>query len=263
MSGKQVILGMCGKYQKAQIVLFAESLRQTGYEGDAVFFIHDNPPGFSDFLKKFAIQAIEINCDLRKLRSTYNCIRYFYYYEYLKQYKFERVLLTDVADVVFQKNIFDIPLQSGLISFAETKKIGECSINSHWIKQKFSDVVMSYLKDKTIICSGFTIGDYDDILFYTKQMAIHMEPFISHLPAMSGYDQGVHNYLIWSKLLPRIFIGLPSGEVVAHLHYHQNEFSLSPNGVLGAHGKIIPVLHQYNRHPQLINYLYSRYAKNK
>lgn len=178
--------------------------------------------------------------------------RYFYYLEYLTEHReHDRVLLTDVRDVVFQDDPFASHLEKGLHVYAEhpRRKIGEQRENAGWIEQLYGPDRLHALSDRPVICSGVTLGDRSSMVPYLRAMTQQM----TEQYGSKGYDQGVHNHLIYSDALD---------DVTVHPHGHGSvlHLGIAPRAsiqtdaegrVLNATGEIVSIVHQYDRHPDL------------
>ena len=78
-----------------------------------------------------------------------------------------------------------------------------------------------------------------------------------------GVDQGVHNYIVHNAWL-RDVCRSTNGEVVLTLHYHlaQNRaiFVIPDGRICDDDARIIPIVHQYNRSPDLMEQYRQLYA---
>jgi hypothetical protein len=197
--------------------------------------------------------------DLRKFRiaaKTFNvyCVRFPLYYLYLAQHqdKYARVMLSDVRDVVFQRDPFDFEFEDGLCFFMEDDRqpIKNCPYNSLWLRTGYGEEAVQEVGDQIASCSGTTIGSTNAIMRYLDLMVDHMLRLKFH-PA--GMDQGVHNYLLYKneitnvKLFPnRLGPVFTMGKTV-DLPTRFNEEGL----VLNIDGTVAHVLHQYDRHVEV------------
>src|SRR5205823_6315721 len=74
------------------------------------------------------------------------------------------------------------------------------------------------------------------------------------MPMVTGQDQGIHNYLIWSDLLPNLHVhDNGTGSVLTMGVMKPQEIHLNAEQeVVLDDGRVAPVLHQYDRHPQIV-----------
>jgi len=87
--------------------------------------------------------------------------------------KYSKVLLTDVPDVVFQRDPFDYDFKNGrLYCFRETKTIviGASYWTQIWVCAGFGRQVLDKIRDKVVVCSGVVIGSIPLVLDYLEKM---------------------------------------------------------------------------------------------
>lgn len=185
--------------------------------------------------------------------KTFNvyCVRYPLYYLYLARHhdKYEKVMLSDVRDVVFQRDPFDFDSDDGLCFFLEDDRelMKNCPYNSMWLRTGYGEEALRDVGDEIASCSGITIGGTAAIMKYLELMVDHMLRLKFH---PSGMDQGVHNYLLYKrevkdvKLFPnRLGPVFTMGKTVdLPTQFDKKGFVLNKDGTI-AH-----VLHQYDRH---------------
>ena len=185
--------------------------------------------------------------------ATFNvyCVRYPLYYLYLSEHrgKYDKVLLADVRDVLFQRDPFDFEWKAELNCFLEDDRqlIKDCPYNSNWLRNGFGEETLNALGDNVTSCSGVTVGTYDAIMHYLELMIDEMVRLKSH-PA--GIDQGVHNYLIYKGKLngARLFPN-GSGPILTMGKTVDLPTPIDKEGMaLNNDGTVVNVLHQYDRH---------------
>jgi hypothetical protein len=180
--------------------------------------------------------------------------RHLLYLQFLRQNqsKFDRVFLTDSRDVYFQADPFSWNPESGLHFFLEeaSNKIGECSHHVRWLKSQFGQKVLDELAREMISCAGTTLGDTASIMEYLSRMVALSMNALS-LREHDG-DQGIHNYILYKKILPEIIIQENRRGPVMTLGAMKPEaVRLNAQGwVINDDGQIPAVLHQYDRHPE-------------
>jgi hypothetical protein len=189
----------------------------------------------------------------QKIHNIYTS-RYFMYYLVLSSLNenYSNIMLTDVRDVVFQRDPFDFDINDNLSCFLESENyfLNSCPFNSNWILQAFGSQALSQLEGKPISCSGVTIGSFSKIMNYLEVMLSYLVNLKVHI---SGIDQGVHNYIIHNNLINdiKLFANgcspvLTMGYYGETIEFNQNEF------ILQTDGSIPCVLHQYDRHPETV-----------
>ena len=184
---------------------------------------------------------------------TFNvyCVRYPLYYLYLatRRGQHARVMLSDVRDVIFQKDPFDFELSDGLCFFLEDDRqvIKDCRYNSEWLRSGYGEDALRDLGNKVASCSGVTIGGYDAVMQYLELMVDHMLRLKFH---PSGMDQGVHNYLLYKREVKNVrLFHNQLGPVFTMGKTVDLPTTFNAEGfVLNKDGSVAHVLHQYDRH---------------
>ena len=179
------------------------------------------------------------------------CVRYPLYYLYLAHYrgKYAKVMLSDVRDVVFQRDPFDFEFENGLCFFLEDGRqvIKDCPYNSLWLKTGYGEETLRELGNKVPACSGITIGNTADVMNYLELMVDQMLRLKFH---PSGMDQGVHNYLLYKKKIDNVRL-FPNrlGPVFTMGKTTDLPTQFDTEGfLLNQDGTVAHVLHQYDRH---------------
>jgi hypothetical protein len=280
-----VIIGTADRISRQAMRPFFESLRQTGYAGDVVMFTRGLAVDTRDFLAlhnvkqvpfrryhpagiRYIRQAMTRTCkqlhslSMLSSRAWDNLIcaawhcqasRYFMYDSFLAsdQGQYDRVMLTDVRDVFFQDDPFryDSPASLEVFQEHDGATIKSEPFNRRWIETLFGPAELDRIGNNPIICSGVTMGTVTGMRRYLDSMKTllreHHEP--------NGYDQGIHNYLIYNDLLTEVSINRFGAGPVMHVGIAVDD-SLhldSYNRVLDCEGNVVPTIHQYDRHSWL------------
>lgn len=177
----------------------------------------------------------------------------------------ERVLLTDIRDVVFQTDPFK-RIGQGLHTGLENKPVKDTTPNTWWIDRLLEDWSrIDTIRDETTICSGVTIGSRAAIVDYLELMT---EQILEKLPVHAfefscqfGYDQGIHNYILRGNHgLPITLEENGVSDLIATLdNSNLEEFRVNELGQL-CNRNLAPVaiVHQYDRHEALAKQLTAR-----
>lgn len=186
-----------------------------------------------------------------KILNVY-CVRFPLYYVHLAQNRgrYANVMITDVRDVIFQRDPFDFEIgEEDLCCFLEDARtlIKDCAFNTKWLEWGFGPGAVSEVGDNITSCSGVTIGSYRAMMHYLQVMLDQMLLLKSH---PNGMDQGVHNYVLYKRLLEgvRLFAN-GAGPVLTMGKTTDLETRFDEEGrVLNDDGTVAHVLHQYDRH---------------
>lgn len=171
------------------------------------------------------------------------CLRFKLYYDFIRSNPriCRKILLTDIRDVVFQQDPFIYPLNKGITVALEdrSKTIGTCPYNSQWVKELLGWIMHDSLSSKPISCAGVTIGDRESILVYLEKMNAFLRGQKNNL------DQAAHNAIVHLDLVPSIHkFDNFYGPVLTMGYMDQQDLSATRID-------LIPILHQYDRHPEL------------
>jgi len=273
-----LILGTVKNYNYDQIIPFLDSLAAVNYTGELVFFVSginrktasklaergiklvyftDYYPFLSGYTEVLSELGLPAKYDLPLSLCTMRFVMYCLYLSRRSE-KYNRIMLTDVRDVIFQKDPFAFADNNQLSVFLEDDKhrIADCPHNSKWIKQSFGEEVYEQIKNKNISCNGIIIGPIAPLLDYLKKII----DLIFRVGPAGIVGQGFHNYLIRTGKLPgaNIFSN-ESGPVLTlglMSDYSQNE----AGELLNQAGLVPNIVHQYDRHPKLARRYYSRTA---
>jgi len=286
MSKRQLILGVIRHLTRQQLEPFVESLRDTGFQGDCVFFSNSISKETARYLKRKAIRTIPffypairnqpfLLCGWRGWRillgflptrdAKLKLARFFWHIFYLRflfAYKFllghqeyTRVMLTDVRDVFFQSDPFSwIGSEKGVFCFAEVagRMVGQCPRNRGMVMEVFGEEGISQLANRQISCAGTIFGTRKELLDYLE-MFLDRGLSGKHLWPFKGGDQGIHNWIVHIENNPSVRLVDNEGPVftmgcVPRKQIRQN----SLGQVINYEGTVYPILHQYDRFKDLV-----------
>ena len=175
----------------------------------------------------------------------------------------EQVFITDTRDVIFQADVF--AKFGGLKNFLgyvtevddiAGSKTGNAT-NFNWIADCFDKVTAQSLAGQKVICSGTVIGSIDAMKIFCRELWKILE----HKPE-DIFDQAVMNYLVYNKLLPienLIESDVYGGEIFTSFLFHaQHPIKIRGDKILRGDGEVPAVVHQYDRHEDLVRLFSSR-----
>jgi hypothetical protein len=179
--------------------------------------------------------------------STY-MVRFPVWYLYLIRHRarFKRVMLSDVRDVLFQRNPFDFPFDGTLCVFLEDENmtIETCSHTRPLVLNGFGADVFHQIESRPVACGGVTMGTTDSILRYLRCMIDESTGLLDH------YNQGIHNVLLYRGAFDPVHVFRNEvGPVLTLGRVAPSALRFDPDGhLVNAHGTVVNVLHQYDRH---------------
>lgn len=215
--------------------------------------IHKIYPYVINFLPISQNDKIKLIGKISTLFLSIACSRYYYYYKYINNNrKHNRILLTDVRDVVFQRNPFEIQQPEGIYLAIENTEImlKNDSSNTRWIKNMYGKSELNKIGDAHVSCSGTTMGDENNIINYLKKMIIELSKVNYKIAGRFGYDQGVHNYLLRNNNFKNVNF-MYNGESPVYTMLLTKNFNIKDGTLYNNDNTITPLLHQYDWHPEL------------
>ncbi|MBP2626001.1 MAG: hypothetical protein H6Q68_712 [Firmicutes bacterium] len=241
---------------------FFVSLHKTSFAGDLVVFVSNVHEDVIQKMQEYGAITIAFSqTGLENIISP-NDYRFYLYDQYLmnSQNKYRFVMLTDIRDVVFQDTPFLSFLPQDSISVAvesQTIKIKEQIHNSRWMLTKFGPYIYSLISQNNILCCGTTIGPVRLIREYIKKMiyCIFYEGYYQDV------DQAVHNVLLYTGEVAPVQCFDNNSGLFLTVGISQ-ECSIDSNKkILTLDGKISAVIHQYDRHKNLVDLVDSMYRE--
>lgn len=290
MPARDLILTTLYRADFAYIAPFVRSLKRTGYAGQLVVFASAVDGETCAKLRELGVSVVPFHSSgehgRQRLARLWPLWRWYFstrassaakeklahrvfhlhyrrhllYLQYLREQdgRFDRVMLADARDVVFQADPFSWNPRPGVHFVLEEMqvRIGRCRFHRRWMSRQFGQAYVEQHADETVTCAGTTFGDAASILQYL-QLMVATTMKARKLAKIRGGDQGIHNYLLLEKLLPNSIVHPNRRAPVLTLgamRWDQLQFNAA-GLVVGADGVPVPVLHQYDRIPELREHL--------
>jgi hypothetical protein len=176
-------------------------------------------------------------------------LRYRAYLDYLLEHDADAVLLTDLRDVVFQRDPFAEPVRELELFFEDdTVRIGTEPFNTRWLGDLVGGRELDTMRGSPASCSGTVAGTRDAVVAYLRQMVDEAE---SRRRPMGSHDQAVHNLLLLRGRLPdATLVANGRGRVLTLGHMVAWETN-ADGELLNEDGTVPAVLHQWDRHAEL------------
>lgn len=262
MPNTNLILGLAAGYHYGDVRPFLLSLEQSGCWAEVVLFVSDTTRDL-DRIGRHRVIIVPLQRPSGLEELPYNALRYWLYRQYLEEsaVRYGSILLTDLRDVVFQRDPFSFPWSGGLNCVLEDRRmtIGRCPHNAHWVATHQGREALGRIADQPISCSGTTVGDHDATQRYLEIMLDRLLPFDGG-ERIAGYDQGVHNMLVHTGMLDNLTLHDNAGPVVT-LGHTVGEPAIDDEGfVLNESGERAHLVHQYDRKPNLFSAFRARFA---
>lgn len=256
MSGDvDLIIGHWSNLPFADLEPFLASLRHSGFSGDVCIFVSDVSRETVRQLQDHRVR-VERPGQSAQPRMTPLSSRFFTYLDFLARHggNYRYVMLTDLRDVVFQSDPFAMALPADIVFAQERCRLGDCPVNRSWVTQGYGDAVAENMRDCLVSCAGTTFGTVGGMLRYLA--VITSELTSRPVPIEGGIDQGVHNYVVHMRPPAGAWLDT-TDSIAATLHYVPDDsVVMSSRGAL-IDGKLVPVLHQWQKHAALAGYVRS------
>ena len=235
-----LIMGASHGLTKEQVEPFFDSLGDSGFDGDVGLISNDLQIRGTTNLVPYE--------DIEYFRSSN---RLFLYQEYMQKCgrRYDTVMLTGVRDVIFQSNPEEIrPKYVNLYREDDHMTIGACPYNSLWIHNTYGKAGLGKVGSKFIICAEIVIATWDGMVNFLRDMTEHAtKQRNKHVLE----DQAMLNYLFHTDQLP--YAQAVHNEVadVYTVGYCKN-ITVSKHKIVNQNGMVPAVVHQYDRHINLL-----------
>jgi hypothetical protein len=263
-----LILGIIDNYTYHDISIFLLSLKAVNYDGHVCLFAGPNiEPRTIRRINELGIEVISYKKDfpfiadphpdnfgdLPKPIHIYN-FRHYLYYDYLLRHhrKFSNVLITDVKDVVFQKDPFGFGIEQKIYVAVENPEI-RISGNpwtAKWILKGYDEATLSSLNDKEVICAGTTLAPTPLMMGYLKRL---ITEFFRVKNAYKCADQAMHNVIIHTEQVQPFHRCYNFHGPMLTLDTQADYLLNGAKELVNKDGSVVPIVHQYDRHPELLD----------
>ena len=263
---KNVILGVILNYDWKKIAPFFISFKKAHFNNcDCVMFVENLTQETINKIESFNVTIIKIQRTNKALIINY---RHKLYEDFLRNNtdKYNLVLSIDVRDSFFQKDIFKYyENNKTFLSFAIEDECISQNINKEWTINAFGYNVYNAIKHERIICGGTVLGSLDKFMEISSIIWKIMNQ--SDDSREKWIDQSVINYLIYYK---KLF----SNETIIRNENKDSPFLTlatskpesfiidSKYNILNVKGEIPAVIHQYDRHKNILIKVLKKYSNN-
>ncbi len=285
-----LVLGAAAGLKPENLDVFINSLRNAGYAGSTAIMVYDCDHELAAWLESRGVRVISVPPRFTQSKSFLSpkrisqagrnlpgflrrrlidpsavahlhirFSRYLYFNRFLRRHRdeFSHVFLADTRDIVFQADPFPALKSFGdsLCFFAENPEImiKDQPFNREGIRKIYGPDGLDRVGGRTVLCSGITGGGTRSILAYLDGMSSEIIRKLKVISKYDCWDQMIHNWLAWGGQFHGHLLHENFNSVAAHLHTADPaSFKFDSEGrMLNDDGGIIPMLHQYDRHPSL------------
>jgi hypothetical protein len=256
-----LVLGTAVHLPLAQIVPFVTSCKQHCAQADIALLVAPNEDQEKiQWLRSQGVILVHWT-SVYFIQTRLHNSRYIRYLEFLLDHtSYDRVFLTDVSDVIFQRDIFVEICDPGLHVFREDHRytLGSQSLNASWIESNYGAQGLQQIGHQPILCSGTTLGCRDSVIHYITYLLQERSP--AKFVALGGRedDQAPHNWIVHHGIVNAT--QHVNGHGVATLFLVPDEELAVTNNEILLNGIASAVVHQYNKKPHLQSWVQAKYA---
>jgi hypothetical protein len=187
--------------------------------------------------------------------------RFFMYYNWLLETDYDTIFFTDVNDVIFQGDVFALCVKDKVVVYEEYDgcSLGNDENNSTWVEKGYGKQILKKMSGSTIICAGTILADRSICSTFLQDFMLEIMAPNKPLDT-SGLDQGVLNYMV-SHQKKHYFESSKNGKSVFTVALQPDgDIFFKSDAIATIHWAHIPaVVHQYNRHSKLIDFVNDKY----
>lgn len=258
---RNAVMGMAKDIKFPFAYRFVRSLREHAPDVDIIIWTDDVPADLKQLYTAFGVtvQRFDVSKFPARIQKYHpSSYRWLLIDELMKELEttgkpYDNVMFVDVRDTVYQRDPFVIvdghPGFHAFLEAATGPPIRKCGWNSGWIKDCFGEKLMDKLGDRPISCSGTSIASWKAALQYTNMMAKEIR---TNQCERNGVDQGMHNVWVHDKRLDKVILHSNEQGLISTVQ-SMKELPRDRFGrVLNANKKVVAVVHQYDRSPELM-----------
>jgi len=249
-SNMNIILGVYNGYEsikteKGGLFYFMRSLRK--YNNSCkVVVVCEKQNIFDELLKLSKAFDFEIFSDFN-LQYNMMFYRFEIYKTYLSDKVYDKVLLTDMNDVIFQEDPFAFQFSGKMYFACEQGILGDFNdsssvLNMIWlvgcshIKQNYS-----LYNGKNIICAGTVLGTYTGVMEY-------LDFYVSNQREKIVNDQGLLNVYVYNYINEKNILPYQESKILTLDKIKFEDLTLNENNnIVNKLGEKYSIIHQIDR----------------
>ncbi len=176
--------------------------------------------------------------------------------------RYDRVLISDLRDVVFQADPFGLIPEEGILYGLEDASvtIGGHWANSLWVEQVGGPALRAALAPERVSCVGVVLGSGRIIAEYLRLIVETLTQPGINVANFHGADTGAHNIVVRRRTLPNVgFADYETGGIINMHGLNPACIRWNNDDLLSdARGRPFAIVHQYDRHPEVTDRLLRR-----
>ena len=242
------------KTEKGGIYYFAKSLRQHNKDCK-VIVICEKEKVFKELEDLCNEYNFYIYSDFT-LNYDMMFFRFEIYYDILKHwfiYDVDKILFSDLNDIVFQGDPFSIQFDEQIYCAAEKNMILDdetwsSNLNRLWINESF-DITKYYIENfenQPVLCAGTILGKYNGLLEYLR---FYVDIQRKRKIEKGVNDQGLYNIYIYNYTNAdfRSIIPYKESRILTLDNINFETLNIEDNKIINEKGELYVILHQINR----------------
>jgi hypothetical protein len=176
--------------------------------------------------------------------SSRTARRFSAFYEWMQVDTPDRLLISDVRDVIFQADIFAQPdlWNRGVVAGEEDTRLRDNETNRMWMGYVGHDPAP--FLDCPVTCCGVTFGPLDAMSDYLKGM---IDTFFDAPVLRAGADTGAHNWLARSGKVRITTCPNGAGPIFTAGFVDERNARIEEGTLRNDDGNVIPIIHQDDR----------------
>ena len=259
---KNLLIGSFINYSWPTIRNYFISLIKAQFENcDIVIFVGRTTQNTKDKLKSYGIIVNDMPQEL--MRYNVQNYRWKVYEDFLiaNKEKYNLVFTADIKDAIFQKDIFKYydSNKPFLGVFYEDLIFKNAKMNRDWLSFYAGREKVNEFNSSSIICSGTLIGTIDKFIEFSHKI---WELMLERNDVINIRDQGAANYMIYYyKYFNDCLIAKDNhGPIMTLSNTKRENITLDENNnLINFNGEIAAVVHQYNRHDDIVDKMNKKY----
>ncbi len=256
---RSLVLGAAVGFRVDQVRTFVESLRASGYRGDIVMLVGLRDFALARYLRQHGAIPRRI-WFIRRFHGPIHAYRFELFADVLRKAagKYDRVLVSDVRDVVFQAHPFAGITSDACHFFLEgdNRTIGNEPTNMVYMRSFLSPDEVAKIAPARISCCGVVLGGGAAMTGYLTRMAAELAAVPLKVRRKIGADTAFHNRM--AHLPAGTAVPIPVVLVENNVHVATmgiepaSSYRAEPGGAIRTlSGHLPAILHQYDRLPEI------------
>jgi hypothetical protein len=261
---RRLVLGAAVGMRVADVRIFVESLRLTGYDGPVAMLVGPTDRALSAYLRAHGVEPRRV-WFVRRLHGPIHAYRFDLFARHLRKFgeHYDEVLISDVRDVVFQAHPFAGMMSKDCHFFLEGagKTIGNEPTNVLYTQLFLTPAEVEAVASHRISCCGVVLGGTAAIVAYLERMTARLRAVPLSARRKIGADTAFHN------LIAHVTHDVPAVIVENNVLVATMGIEPASRYLVGADGRIrtrdghLPaMLHQYDRLSEIRGPVEARFA---